>query len=284
MKEWFDLARDIEKDSAVIVASTFPAQPWLDVPETGWSSLVYADNAETAQVFAKELAQKAWDLRERFWQSARTFLSEAIASANAEPKGLVVISDTGDSTYGDSPGDSVAIIAEMRKQGLSGPALVPVVDPAALEEAIKAGVGRELRLRLGGKMSNMFSPTLETTGIVKAIAGAADLDFGDGIVSKTGRAVLFECGHLKIVILELRDRAINHPVLYERLGLNVGSAKMAVLKTASNFQYFRKYQSRLIRADTPGATQSDLTALSWKHISHPIYPFDDVRDWTPSIQ
>jgi len=86
---------------------------------------------------------------------------------------------------------------------------------------------------------------------------------------------------MNIAILELRDRSINQPVLYEKLGLDVARAKMVVLKTASNFQYFRKYQRRLIRADSPGATQSDLTALSWKNISHPLYPFDDIKDWRP---
>jgi microcystin degradation protein MlrC len=59
----------------------------------------------------------------------------------------------------------------------------------------------------------------------------------------------------------------------------VGKAKMVVLKTSSNFQYFKKYQSRLIRSDTPGATQSDLTGLPFRHLTHPMYPFDDLKDW-----
>ena len=58
MKEWFDLAREIEKDPAVMVASPFPMQPWLDVPETGWSSLVYADSRDKAQACAEKLARK----------------------------------------------------------------------------------------------------------------------------------------------------------------------------------------------------------------------------------
>jgi microcystin degradation protein MlrC len=281
MKEWFDLAREIEKDPEVIVASTCPTQPWLDVPETGWSCLVYADRAEKAQACAERLARKAWDLRERFWLSARTSLAATIAAANTEARGLVVISDTGDSTYGGAPGDSTAIIAEMRKQGLNAPALIPVVDPAALEQAIQAGVGRTITLHLGGKMSPEFFATLEIEGVVRAIAGAAELDFGDGVTASGGRTVLFESGQMKIAILERRDRAINHPALYERLGVDVAGAKMVVLKTASNFQYFKKFQSRLIRADTPGATQSDLAAFHWRHISHPTYPFDAITEWSP---
>jgi microcystin degradation protein MlrC len=281
MKEWFDLARKIERDPAVIVASPFPTQPWLDAPDNGWSCLVYADDAATARGYAEQLAQKAWDLRAQFWRSERLSLSATVAAANAEPKGLVVISDTGDSSWGGAPGDNTSLIAEMLKSGLSGTALVPMVDPAALEQAIKAGIGRKITVQLGAMFSAEYSPRLEITGVVRAIAGAGERDFGDGTVSQAGRSVLFECGHLKIVITEFRDYAVNHPLFYEVLGVDVGKAKMVVLKTASNFQYFKPYQSRLIRADSPGATQSDLTKLRWQKITRPIYPLDDIKDWRP---
>ncbi|MFA6566964.1 MAG: M81 family metallopeptidase [Victivallales bacterium] len=279
MKEWFDLAREIEKDGDVIAVSTFPTQPWLDAPDNGWSCLVYADSSEKAQSCAEKLARKAWSLREQFWRSERLPLPAAIATANAESKGLVVISDTGDATFGGAPGDNMSIIAEMLKHDLHGAALVPVVDPAALEQSIKAGTGREITLQLGGKMSAGFSPSLKITGVIKAIAEAGNLDLGDGSTSKVGRSVLFERGNLKIAILEFRDFAINHPSLYQKLGLDVGEAQMVVLKTGSNFQYFKKYQSCLIRADSPGATQSDLTAFKWENITRPIYPFDNIKNW-----
>ena len=127
-------------------------------------------------------------------------------------------------------------------------------------------------------MSAGFSPELNIKGIVKATTQAGCLAFA-GRTAYVGRTVLFEQGNLKIVIMEKRDYAINHPSLYEKLGIDVSKAQMVVLKTGSNFQYFKKYQSRLLRADSPGATQSDLTAFKWKNMTHPIYPFDDIKDW-----
>jgi len=279
MKDWFDLAREIEKDPAVILASTCPTQPWLDVPEYGWSCLVYADSGKSAQAYAEKLAQKAWDLREEFWRSERLSVSETVAAANAAPKGLVVISDTGDSVWGGSPGDSTALMTEMLKQGLKGPALVPIIDAAAMEQALKAGPGRKVTLQVGGRLSAEYSPPLKVSGLVGPISEPAETDFGNGIVSKGKRVVLLDAGHLKLAILEGRDNAINHPLMYQRLGLDVGQARMVVLKTASNFQYFRTYQSRLIRSDSPGATQSDLTAFRWKHVPRPMYPLDSMKAW-----
>jgi len=81
-------------------------------------------------------------------------------------------------------------------------------------------------------------------------------------------------GEIRIVLLDHRSFAINHPVLYTHLGLDIADAKMVVLKTASNFQFFSRWRSGLIRVDSPGTTQSDLTAFRWQRIPRPTYPLE----------
>ena len=44
MQEWFGLARQMEARPGVLSVSNFPVQPWLDVPELGWSVLAVTDN------------------------------------------------------------------------------------------------------------------------------------------------------------------------------------------------------------------------------------------------
>jgi microcystin degradation protein MlrC len=66
---------------------------------------------------------------------------------------------------------------------------------------------------------------------------------------------------------------------YTHLGLDVADARAVVVKTASNFQFFSRWRSGLIRVDSPGTTQSDLTALEWKRLPRPIYPLDPLTDW-----
>ena len=72
MKEWFDLAREMERRDKVLDVSPCPMQPWLDVAEGGWSVIVHTkDDAALAQSLADEMAEKAWELREQFWMSER---------------------------------------------------------------------------------------------------------------------------------------------------------------------------------------------------------------------
>ena len=65
-----------------------------------------------------------------------------------------------------------------------------------------------------------------------------------------------------MLISELRGVAGNVPDVYRAFGIEPADYKMAVLKTASNFQYFAPITSRVIRVDTRGPGQSDVFTLA----------------------
>ena len=280
MKEWFDLAREMEGRPNVISVSAFPMQPWLDVEEAGWSAVVYTeDDPGLARALAAELANKAWELREAFWVSERVSPQQAIRQADAAEEGLIILSDTGDSVYGGAPGDSTCLLKEMLKQGIESTALVPMIDPEAVEEVVRAGVGGEITLTVGGKWDSVFSTPVELTGRVTAISDGLSVKLQDRGYSNLGTTALVEAGGVKLVLTTHRSFAINQPIMYAHLGLDVYQAKMVVVKTASNFQYFAPWRKRLIRVDSPGMTQSDLTAFDWVRAPRPIYPLDDLPAW-----
>ncbi len=280
MKEWFDLARQMEQRPGVLDVSPYPMQPWLDVAEGGWSVVVHTDNDVTlADSLAAEIADKAWSLRDQFWRSERVAPAEAVRQADAAERGLIILSDTGDSVYGGAPGDSTCILKAMLEQNISSMALVPMIDPAALDSAIAAGVGAQITVDLGGKLDNVFSQPVRVTGKVAAVSSGFVVDLLDRGVCDLRQTALLEVGSIHLVLLDHRSFAVNHPVLYTHLGLDVADAKMVVVKTASNFQFFSRWRSGLIRVDSPGTTQSDLTAFEWKRIPRPTYPLDKLTDW-----
>jgi len=280
MREWFELARAIERRPGVIDVSPYPMQPWLDVAEGGWSVVAHVDNNELlAQSIADEMATKAWEMRARFWASQRVAPDEAVRQAVAAERGLVILSDTGDSVYGGAPGDSTVILRELLAQQVPSAAFVPVIDPEVVEAAIAAGVGAEITVSLGGKVDNVFSRPVTVTGRVAAVSKGVIVDLGDRGPCDLRRTALLEVGRIRVAVLDHRSFAINHPVLYRHLGLDIADAQMVVVKTASNFQFFEHWRSGLIRVDSPGMTQSDLRAFEWKRVPRPIYPLDELDDW-----
>lgn len=283
MQQWFDRARQFEREPGVLDVSPYPMQPWLDVAEGGWAVVVHTNGQpELASRIAAEMAALAWRLRRDFWKSQRVAPAEAVAQAVAASEGLVILSDTGDSVYGGAPGDNTVLLAELHKQNVPCLALVPVVDEEATAAARAAGVAATITLKVGGRHDHRFSQPVTLTGRVAAVCEGLTTEVPDRGVCRLGHTALLECGALRIVLMENRSFAINHPLLYTHLGIDVGQAKLVVVKTASNFQYFAPWRKQLIRVDTPGTTQSNLAAFDWRRLPRPIDPFDPIDDWHPN--
>ena len=281
MKEWFDLAREMETRPGVISASTCPLQPWLDVPEGGWSAIVMTDDDRPlAETLTAELANKAWSLRTEFTRLDSIPPEAAIRRAVAAANGLVILSDTGDSVFGGATGDSTCILKELLRQQVTEIALVPMVDPEVVETAVAAGFGSEITVSIGGKLDSRFSQPVEITARVAGFGGGRlEADIVGFESFDMGRAVLLEVGTIKIVASEQSGIGGNHPIVYRHFGLEPGDAKMIVLKTASNFQGYDGLVSEVIRVDTPGMTMSHLEEFDWVRLPRPIYPLDDLREW-----
>lgn len=282
MQEWFDLAREMECRPGVLDVSPYPMQPWLDVAEGGWAVVVHTNGDRAlAEALAAESAARAWSLRAKFWESARTEVAAAVREGAAAREGLILLSDTGDSVYGGSPGDSTCILAELLRQQVTATTFLPIVDPAAVAAAHAAGVGAQLTLPVGGTFDRVFSRPVTVTARVAAISLGVTAELPDRGPCELGRAALLEVGALRIVVLDSRTFAINHPILYTHLGLDIADARMVVLKTASNFQFFSRWRRGLIRVDSPGTTQSNLQEFTWQRVPRPIYPLDDLPAWEP---
>jgi microcystin degradation protein MlrC len=94
-----------------------------------------------------------------------------------------------------------------------------------------------------------------------------------------GCTVVFQVGPVTMLVSEYRGVAGNLPDVYEFMGIDPRQYKMAVLKTASNFQYFAALSSKVIRVDTTGPGQSDVLSLPWERLPRPVYPLDPLADW-----
>jgi microcystin degradation protein MlrC len=283
MKSWFDKARAYEREPKVVACSPFPMQPWLDVPEGGWTTVVVTnDDMALAQQISSELASMVWGMREQFQVYESVPVEEAVRRAVAERRGLVIISDTGDSVFGGAPGDSTVVLRELIRQRVPELALVPMVDAAAAQKAFAAGVGSKLDFTLGGKLDPVFGEPLAVRAEVLAVGeGVIRADIIGRNSFDMGKRALLGIGQVRVVVSEHVGVGGNHPIVYRSFGVEPTAAKIAVLKTASNFQFYADMTSAIVRADTPGPTMSHLEQLPWKLLPRPIYPFDPLPQWSP---
>ncbi|MCU0984272.1 MAG: M81 family metallopeptidase [Acetobacteraceae bacterium] len=279
MKTWFDRARAMEGDPRVLQAVPFPMQPWLDVDEGGWAAVVVThDDQALAEQLADELADLAWSLRDDFLVREAVGIDEAVLMADAEPEGVVVLSDTGDTVFGGAAGDSTLILEAMLRLGIKGPALVPMIAPRLAARLFEVGEGATVTLPVGAEVATAFFSPLTVTGTVRRIGpGRVAVSGYQDAAIDMGRTAILDVGPVTLLVTERRGVAGNLPDVYRAFGIEPAEAKMVVLKTASNFQYFAPMTKRLIRVDTRGPGQSDVFTLPWKRLPRPIYPLEPMR-------
>jgi len=280
MTEWFGRARDMEKLAKVISVATFPVNPWLDVPEMGWAVVVVTDgDKKLADELCGELANMAWALRHEFWKLNRKPLEQAVHIAAAAPEGPILIPDRSDSVLCGAPGDSTLILKEMLRQNLSCVALVPMVDPEVVDQAIEAGTGSTITVRVGGKMDNVFSEPLDVTAKVAGVATeglSVTIHWG---TYQMGRAALLEIGNVKLLVSEYRGVGGIQPEMYRYFGLDPAKARIIVVKTTGNFQYYTSMMKGVIAVDTKGISGWDLKSFKFKKVPRPLFPLDDIGEW-----
>ena len=285
MKTWFDRARAMEEMDKVIAVSTFPMQPWLDVPDGGWMTVVVTDNDKPlAQTLSAELAQMAWDMRQQFLVKDTIPTAEAIRRAIAAERGLVVLTDVGDNVFGGATGDSTEILAELLRQHVPDLALLTIVDPVAVEECMAAGAGNTITLSVGGKLDPIFSHPLQVTAKIAALAeGVIKADVVGRSEFDMGRRALLEIDNVRLVVSANVGIAGNHPIVFRSFGLEPANAKIVVVKTASNFQYYADMTSQVIRVDSYGHTMSQLEKFNWQHLPRPRYPRAALKEWPAAV-
>lgn len=280
MRTWFRRARAMERTHGVLAVSNFPVQPWLDIEEMGFATCVYTDGDPTlAGQLADELADLAWSLRSDFQVTTSMSVDEALAIVRDATRGVVILSDHGDSVFGGSAVDSTTLLDAILRSGIDRRVLIPLVDGAAARAFAAVGPGATLTRPVGGGLSGFFEP-VTITGTVRSIAPG--LLYIRGLPDPEmdmGTTVIVDTGPVTLMISEHRGIGGNHPDVYRAFGVEPADHAAVVLKTASNFQHFGPITSQVVRVATPGPTQSDIQGLPWRRIPRPIYPLDAVDDW-----
>ena len=242
--------------------------------------VVTDDDPALADELANELAGMAWERRDAFWVYESIPVDEAVQRAIAADRGLVILSDTGDSVFGGATGDSTVILRELVRQQVPQLALLQMVDAESAQAAVAAGAGSTVDLVLGGKLDRVFGQPYRTQAEVLATAdGPIEADVIGRNSFDMGKRALLGIGNVRVVVSEHVGIGGNHPVVYRSFGIEPAQAKIAVLKTASNFQFYADMTSEVIRVDTVGPTMSHLEGFKWQQLPRPIYPLDNDVVW-----
>ena len=272
----------IEQDG-VVSASIAPGFAYADVEEMGPAFLVVTDgDRELARKEALGLARRAWELRDELTLLG-TPIREAVEEAMGADAGPVTLLDVGDNVGGGSPADGTLILQEVIRTG-SGPALVVLYDPAAVQACAASGVGTEVLLRVGGKSDDLHGPPIPIQGRIRCLHDGTFVEdeprHGGARFNNQGLTALVETreGHA-VVLTSLRMAPMSLEQVLS-LGIKPKSYRILVAKGAiAPVAAYEPVSSGMIYVDTPGITSANPAHFDYRHRPRPLYPFEPETVW-----
>ena len=266
-----------------LAASLFTGFPHADITNAGLSAVVVTDgDLKLAEELRDELLGRAWVEREAFVYKIEPLAqSVARAKAMAPSDGPVVLLDHYDNCASGGTMDTTVVLAEILRQGLEDVAAFAIYDPAAVQQAIAAGIGSQVTLSIGGKMAMPAipaeSPPLVVTGTIKTISNGRYRNRGPmarGVTMDMGPAVVLDTGTVEIVLISRHVEPSDLNCL-STLGIDPMQKHYVMLKSRI---HWRAGLGTMVRAVVDcagvGVCTSDYGQLKFEKVRRPIYPLD----------
>jgi microcystin degradation protein MlrC len=273
MKIMILTANELEKKEDVINVTVNAGFPYADTPKTGPGIIVTTNNSQgLAEELAELLKNLAWTLRKSFLPSLTSVENTMHIVKNSQEKSII-LADYGDNVMGGGPGDGTVLLKLLLESQEDGACVI--YDPQAVNEAVQAGVGKEIELTIGGKTDLLHGEPIKTKGYIRLISdGKYFSEYVQGVEVKMGRTVVFKSGKTEIIITENKTPQFD-PQLFLSVGIDPSKKKILVLKSQHAFRVlFGQFAKEVIEVDTPGIT-GNIKRLIYHKVQRPIFPIDD---------
>ncbi len=285
MKQMIERVEALEREPGILSASLMNGHCWADVPDVGVSCVVVTDgDAVRAQHEAERLAAEFWALRHRFGVDVEAYgVQEAVEKALNAPESTVFLSDSGDNPGAGGTTDVPVLLAALIEQQAQNVLFASLWDAGAVQACMEAGVGQQVRLAVGGKIDTRHGTPLEIGGHVRLLADG--LPYRGGLRQPWGRGRFGPLAVLNIngldLILSSTRLDFGDPRQLRAWGLEPLDYHVVVLKRGYLTTPFEEIAPRSILAFTPGATNCDVTQMTFTRVTRPIYPLDPDMTWSP---
>jgi microcystin degradation protein MlrC len=269
-----------------LAASLFTGFPHADITNAGLSAVIVTDgDRDLAERLRDELLDRAWVEREAFVYQLEP-LDQSLTRAKeiappAAGEGPIVLLDHYDNCASGGTMDTTIVLGAILREGLENVAAFAVYDPAAVQQAIAAGIGSEITLSIGGKMKMPQipgeSPPLSVTGTVKTISNGRFRNkgpMGRGVQMDMGPSVVLDTGKVEIVLIS-RHVEPNDLNCFLSLGIDPMQKRYVMLKSRVHWRAgLGNLAKAVVDCAGIGVCTSDYSQLTFKNVRRPIYPLD----------
>lgn len=289
MMDLYQRMVDAENNSETLSVGLYMAQPWLDVPELGWT-FYQAYCGREPPLDAAAVVEECWEKR-KFNKMNLPGPDEVISQALAIDGRPIAISEGHDATNSGAPGDSTRFLGALLERNIpAAGALTFCVDSQSVEHCLEAGEDSEIVLKIGAT-TDPYSQPLEVSARVKKLGSVRFTHSGHGghnLKVDMGRAAVIRSGSTTVVLTERKGLG-SSPKLYQSLGLDPRKFKIVIAKSPEGFRNdYEPIAADFLYSDAPGCASANLIELEFNKANRPLFPLDEFENlhdahWTWKI-
>jgi len=284
MAELIDRGEALEASGEALVVSICAGFSRANIRDVGPSVTVTADgNSERAQAIAEEFMDYAWETRD-FTTVKLVSVAEAVALARRGRAGdkPLVVADYTDNPGGGGYGDATAFLKGLVEGGIESVAFHAICDPEAVQEGMRAGVGAQTTLTLGGKTDPAVGGRpLSLTGEIVCLTNGRFIAYGPmggGVERNYGPSMVFRVGGIDIIVITNNGQAVDLGQ-FTSLGVDPTRYRTVAVKSMQHFRAaFEPIAREVILVDTGALCSEIYTPELFTKVRRPVWPFDPIPD------
>lgn len=276
-------ARQHEAQGTVLDVSLNAGYYMGDVFEAGPSVLVLGNGPEAADqclAVANELMDDAFSWRDKTTVQLQTIdAAMALCREPAQGNGPLILADYTDGPGGGGYGDATHLLQALIDANLPATLVGLLYDPESARQAVAAGVGNEVDLRIAGKTDANFGggPVPLRVRVVAVSDGRFKRTgpFKTGTPASIGTSALLQHGEVQIIVASNRVQAEERGQ-YRVLGVDVEQLNILALKGINHFRADMEPISRgVVFVESGGIHVTNLRTLPYRNVRRPLWPLDD---------
>jgi microcystin degradation protein MlrC len=284
MRDLLAKADEYETEPGIDVVSIQAGFTWADIPYTGPSVAVSHEPAAEARAkaIAASLLDEIWRRRDESSSDYRS-IADGVAAARAKSdgKGPLVLADGTDNPGGGGYNDTTPVLQALLDAKVENVAFGTIYDPAAVQQAMKAGVGAEIDVALGGHTDESMGQPVKAQAVVKMLSDGLfrnDGPMNAGVETNMGPTAVLRIGGVDVVTISNRIQTIDLQVFLSQ-GIDPAAKSVVVVKSVQHFRAaYAPIAREIVLVDSGGICSPDITRLKFTKLRRPIWPLDGVND------
>ncbi len=210
-------------------------------------------------------------------------VSDAIAAAKAGvgKDGPLVVADGTDNPGGGGYNDTTPVLQALIDADVQNVAFGTIFDPGTVQQAIKAGVGAEIDVVLGGHTDPSMGGPVKAKAIVKMLSDGSfknDGPMNAGVETSMGPTAVLRIGGIDVVTISNRIQTIDLQVFLSQ-GIDPKTKSVVVVKSVQHFRAaYGPIAREVVLVDSGGICSPDINRLKFTKLRRPIWPLDGVND------